>query len=112
MKRKHDKLCFVIMPFQDEMKHIYTEVVKPACERAQFDALRADDLIGPYNIHRNIIRYIFDSDVIVADLTKWNPNVFYEMGVAHAIANKTIMMIREGEELPFDIVNYQCLKYT
>lgn len=112
MKRKHPHLCFVIMPFEDGMKRIYTDAIRSACEQAKFDVLRSDDLDGPYNIHRNIIQYIFSSDVVIADLTQWNPNVFYEMGVAHAIGNKTIMIIRDGEELPFDIVNYQCIKYS
>ncbi|KAA3657940.1 MAG: DUF1566 domain-containing protein [Calditrichaeota bacterium] len=92
IERKHDKLCFVIMPFDEQIKKVYTDAIKPACVQAQMDVLRADELIGPYNIHRDIIQYIFNSDVVIADLTDWNPNVFYEMGVVHAIDNKTILI--------------------
>lgn len=107
-----EKLCFVLMPFKDDLKQVYWQAIKPACETAGFIARRADELVGPFNIHRDIITHIFVSDVIIADLYGWNPNVFYEMGVAHAIDNKTIMIIQEGNELPFDIGNYRCIFYT
>lgn len=68
-------------------------------------------MIGPYNIHRDIIESIFNSYAVVADLTDWNPNLFYELGVAHAIVNKTIMILQQGQKLPFDIHNYRCLSY-
>ena len=106
-----DKLCFVLMPFRKELKTVYTEAIKTACDKAGFKAVRADELIGPFNIHRDFIEYIFSSDAIIADLTDWNPNVFYELGVAHAIANKTIMIVQEGQKLPFDIHNYRCIAY-
>ncbi|MCG3156770.1 MAG: hypothetical protein DKINENOH_03394 [bacterium] len=111
MPSSHDKLCFVLMPFRKELDRVYTEAIKSACDKAGFTAVRADDLIGPYNIHRDIIEYIFDSSAIIADLTDSNPNVFYELGVAHAIANKTIMILQEGLKPPFDIHNYRCISY-
>jgi hypothetical protein len=111
MPSKKDRLCFVLMPFQDDLKEVYSKAIKPACEKVGFTALRADELTGPFNIHRDIIQFIFTSDAIVADLTAWNPNVFYEMGVAHAIDNKTIMIIQKGHKLPFDIGNYRCIFY-
>jgi hypothetical protein len=48
---KDEKLCFVLMPFHTGMKQVYTDAIKPACEKANFKPLRADELIGPYNIH-------------------------------------------------------------
>ncbi len=64
-----------------------------------------------FNINRKIIENIFESDAIIADLTSWNPNVFYEMGVAHAIDNKTIMIIQKDQKLPFDVHAYRCIQY-
>lgn len=107
----NEKLCFVLMPFREDLKGVYTKAIQPACENAGFKALRADELVGPFNIHRDIIEYIFRSDIVIADLTDWNPNVFYEMGVAHAIDNKTIMIIEKGKNVPFDIHNYRCIAY-
>ena len=105
------KLCFVIMPFKDDMKEVYRSAIKPACEKAGFTSLRVDELKGAFNINRKIIEHIFSSDAIVADLTGWNPNVFYEMGVAHAIDNKTVTIIQKKDRLPFDVVTYRGIFY-
>lgn len=112
MPAKKNKLAFVIMPFKKERWEVYKYGIKPACEKAGFEAVRVDQLKkGHYNINRKIIEHIFKSDAIVAELTDMNPNVFYEMGVAHAIANKTIMIAQNAKDLPFDIRNYRCIIY-
>lgn len=99
------------MPFKEEMIEVYYDAIKPAIEQAGFASLRVDELKGSFNINRKIIEYIFTSDAILADLTNWNPNVFYEMGVAHAIGNKTIMIIQKKDELPFDVKTYRVIQY-
>lgn len=113
MPPKKKKLCFVLMPFKDEMKEVYGKAIKPAAAEAGFECLRMDELIaqGSYNINRKIIHNIFISDAIVADLTDWNPNVFYEMGIAHTIANRTIMIIQKKDKPPFDVGGYHCIQY-
>lgn len=111
MPAESSRLCFVLMPFKDSLFHVYLKAIKPACERAGFDPLRVDELKGMFNIHRKIIEHIFISEAIIADLTEWNPNVFYEMGVAHAIDNKTIIIIQRQNKLPFDVTNYRCIRY-
>ncbi len=111
MPPKRKKMCFVIMPFREELQRVYTDAIKPACEQAGFKVVRVDEVKGPFNITRTIIKYLYESDVVVADLTDHNPNVFYEMGVAHAIANKTIMIVEKTEKLPFDIQSYNCIFY-
>ncbi|HEX9971249.1 MAG TPA: SUMF1/EgtB/PvdO family nonheme iron enzyme [bacterium] len=111
MPPKKKKLCFVLMPFKDEMKEVYWKAIKPAAEEAGFYCLRMDDVKGVYNINRKIVEHIFASDAIVADLTDRNPNVFYELGVAHTIANKTVMIIQKGQAVPFDVHSYLCLQY-
>lgn len=105
------RLCFIIMPFKDDMKEVYWGAIKPACEKAGFVSLRVDELKGAFNINRKIIEHIFSSDAIIADLTDWNPNVFYELGVAHAIDNKTITIIQKKDKLPFDVVTYRGIFY-
>lgn len=105
------KLCFVIMPFSKERKEVFTYGIAPACKRAGFEAVRVDQLKGVFNINRKIIEHLFCSDVVIAEITDKNPNVFYEMGVSHAIGNKTIMIAQSSKELPFDISNYRCLIY-
>jgi len=105
------KLCFVIMPFSKERKEVYKFGIAPACQQTGYETKRVDELAGQFNISRKIIEYIFRSDAIVAEITDKNPNVFYEMGVAHAIGNKTIMIAQDADKLPFDIRNYRCIIY-
>lgn len=105
------KLCFVIMPFSKERKEVYKFGIAPACQQAGYKTKRVDELVGQFNISRKIIEYIFRSDAIVAEITDKNSNVFYEMGVAHAIGNKTIMIAQDADKLPFDIRNYRCIIY-
>ena len=112
MPKKKKKLCFVLMPFNDDLKKVYYNAINPACKKANFQSLRVDELKGVFNINKKIIQYIFKSDAIIADLTSWNPNVFYEMGVAHAIDNKTVMIIQKDNDVPFDVSNYRCILYT
>lgn len=111
MSTDKERLCFVLMPFSDALQEVYAKAIKPACEKAGFRSLRVDELKGAFNINRKIIEHIFTSDAIIADLTGGNPNVFYEVGVAHAIDNKTIMITQSQSQLPFDVSGYNCLIY-
>ncbi|MCL4707058.1 hypothetical protein KJ068_17960 [bacterium] len=108
---KNEKTCFVIMPFSDDMAEVYWKAIQPACDKAGFSALRVDQLEGVYNINQKIIENIFSSEAIIADLTDWRPNVFYELGVAHAIDNKTAMIIQKKDKVPFDVHSYRCIEY-
>ena len=108
MKRK----CFVLMPFLAEHREVFEHAIKPAAENAGFECFRADDPVGPRNIVCDIVEALFNADAIVADLTSSNPNVFYELGIAHAIANKTIMICEKtNKRLPFDLAGYRTIFY-
>ncbi len=111
MTQEKQKICFVIMPFSEERLEVYKYAVAPACEAAGFRAVRVDELKGHFNINKKIIQHLFRADAVVAELSDMNPNVFYEMGVAHAIGNKTIMCAQSANDLPFDIRNYRCIIY-
>jgi hypothetical protein len=106
-----EKLCFVIMPFREELNEVYEYGIKPAVIESGYRCIRADESIGIGNITRVIIEHILQADVIVADLTGHNPNVFYELGVAHSVGNKTIMITQDIESIPFDISPYHIISY-
>lgn len=103
------KTAFVLMPFRDDLREVYAEIYRPACEANGLKCWRVDEITRPGSITRDIVDGIFDADVIIADLTDRNPNVFYELGIAHAIGNKTIMTSRTGEVLPFDLQAYRVI---
>jgi hypothetical protein len=114
------KQCFVIMPFgiegtEDHARNlqIYRELIKPVVQKSGYHPIRADELEHFGNITRDIIELIFESDLVVADLSGKNANVFYELGVRHALLRYgTIPIIRQGENLPFDIANYRAIFYS
>ena len=99
------------MPLSDKLIEVYVKAIEPACREAGWDAMRIDELSGPFTINRKIIEYIFTSNAIIADLTSYNPYVLYQMGVAHAISNKTIMISQDTERLPFDSSAYRVIVY-
>lgn len=107
---------FVIMPFQDEFDSVFDDFIKPAfesLESSQFQVTRADDISNQNqrNILHDIVTRIANSDLVVADLTGSNPNVFYELGLAHALRRPTILLTQDVEEVPFDLNSYRILEY-
>lgn len=99
------------MPFAQQYKEVYDQVYKPVCDDNAFQCWRVDEVAGPGSITKDIINGIIDADLIIADLTTKNANVFYELGIAHAIGNKTIMTAQSTKDIPFDIGNYRVLVY-
>lgn len=110
MKDK-EKKCFVLMPFKSKYKEIYTEVYKPICRDNNIHCWRIDEITRPGSITKDIIEGILEADIIIADLTSQNPNVFYELGIAHATGNETIMTCQNESKVPFDIWNYRVIFY-
>jgi len=103
---------FVIMPFADNFTYIYEDLLKETCENAGFDVYRADDLYSTRQILDDIVNEIFNSDLIIADLTGNNPNVLYELGIAHGL-NKPVQIITQSvDDLPFDLSSYRVFKYS
>jgi len=93
-------LCFVIMPFKKEFDPIYDEI-KRIAENEGFHCIRADEITKGI-ISEDIFDNIFNSSVIIADLTEKNPNVFYELALAH-LASKNVIMISQDRDIPFHI---------
>ena len=99
------------MKFEETYDNLYREVIRPVCEKSGFDVHRADDVFRPGIILQDIINSLLDSDLVIAEVTPPNPNVFYELGYAHALAKPTVLLARRGGELPFDISGYRVIFY-
>jgi hypothetical protein len=105
--------CFVLMPFDDDLQDVYDYAILPAAVAVGFDCRRADHADAQGAIISDIIKWIFNADVIVADLTRFNPNVFYELGVAHSVGNKTVMICQNVKgKFPFDLNAYRTIFYS
>ena len=107
----NEEYCFVIMPFKDELRGVYDDAIKPAIESQSLKCYRQDEIAGSGSIVREIIECIAHAKLIVADLTGQNPNVFYELGIAHALFDKTIVITQEVEDVPFDVKVYKTINY-
>jgi hypothetical protein len=105
------RICFVIMPFsktnsctEEEWTRVFEDVIKPAVEAASYDCRRSTATRG--NLIKEIIQDLDASWVVLADLTDRNPNVFYELGVRHALKDRTILIAQKRNDIPFDLHSY------
>lgn len=107
-----EDLCFVLMPFRDSFIRIYEEHVKPTLEALGFRVIKADDIFKPGPIVEQIWEYIIRSRIIIADVTERNPNVFYELGIAHTLGKDVIIITQSEEDVPFDLRHLRYFKYS
>lgn len=104
--------AFVLMPFAPEFNEIYNLFIVPTVTQVGYDVTRADDLLSQRNILRDILESIAMSDLVIADLTKTNPNVYYELGLAHSLRKPVILLTQSVEDLPFDLRSYRVIPYN
>jgi len=103
-------IVFVITPFEEDYLALY-DVMKARFAES-FEFTNAGDLDNQQNILKDIVVGIYRADVIIADLTGLNSNVFYELGLAHAMNKKVIIITQDITELPFDIRSYRANQYS
>jgi len=104
-------LCFVIMPFSAEYDLVYHQLIKPAAETSGLKVLRADDIYSPGVITEQIRAAIHQSRICIADVSGKNPNVLYEVGIAHTLDKTTILLSQSVEQIPFDLRAFRVVLY-
>jgi len=102
---------FVVMPFDDEFRDTYELGIKPACIEAGADCERVDEQLFLENILERIYGQIEKADLIVAEMSGRNPNVFYEIGYAHGIGKHAILLTRNADDIPFDLKHFPHVVY-
>ena len=105
------EICFTIMPFGGWFDKYYEDIYCPAIKNTGLVPKRADDLYRPSNIVSDIWDYTKNAKIILADLTNKNPNVFYELGLAHAITKPAILITQSMEDIPFDLRSLRIIQY-
>lgn len=109
--RIDEKKVFTLMPFTlDWSTRIWQQMIKPVVEDAGLKAIRADDLFG-HDIMEDIWSSILSAHLIIADITGRNPNVFYELGIAHTLGKKIILLTQNKDDIPFDLNRYRHIIY-
>lgn len=105
--------AFIIMDFSEEFEYIYTEVINPVCKSLDIECYRADEYNYPGSIIKDVLDSIRDSDIIIADITPDNPNVYLEVGYAYALEkNPILLMNKDREKLPFDVSGFRVIMYN
>lgn len=112
------KKCFVVSPIGEEGSEIrsnadklFKYVIKPVCEACEFEPVRVDKLNDANSITQTIIEQLETADLVIADMTGHNPNVFYEMGFRARTKKPMIHLRKKGESLPFDVNTIRTLEY-
>ena len=101
-----------MMPFAEPIGGYYASIYKPAIERAKLTAVRADaDIYGTGKIIDQIWKGIHAARVLVAELTNRNPNVLYELGLAHALYKPVVLVSSNKDDVPFDVQHVRVIYY-
>jgi hypothetical protein len=108
-----EEMCFIVMPFTVESLNIvYEDFVSPTLvDRCHLRPERGDDVFGSNVIMDDITKSIRKARLIIADLTGRNPNVFYEVGIAHALNKQVLLMTQSIDDVPFDLRHRRALVY-
>ena len=112
------KRCFVIMPISDvdgyqkgHFNRVYEYIIAPACQKAGYEVIRADGTAKANVIIADILKNVLDCEMAICDLSARNPNVFYELGFRQAFNKKTVLMIDNKTDRPFDISGLRSFEY-
>jgi hypothetical protein len=109
---KPEDSCFVMQPFAAPLGNYYEQVYKPAIMKAGLRPMRADaEIFGTGKIMDQVWRGINASKVLVAELTSRNPNVFYELGLAHALKKPVVLISSNEDDVPFDLHHIRVIYY-
>lgn len=112
------KKCFVIAPIGDESSEIrersdkvLKHIIKPTVGKCGYEAIRADEISEPGIITSQIIQHLINDDLVIADLTGKNPNVYYELAVRHVIKRPIVQVIQSEETIPFDVAGTRTIHF-
>jgi hypothetical protein len=108
----HRKSCFVLMPFEKRFKRLYTGRIKPILTNRKWVCNISEEIHEGREVISIIWEQILRADLIIADLSGRNPNVFYELGYAHALGKRALLLTQEINDVPFDLRHRQLVEYT
>lgn len=112
------KTCFVVSPIGDERSEtrinadkLFKYIISPVCENCGFEAVRVDQINDSDSITQTIIDKLLSSELVIADISGHNPNVFYEMGYRKCTDRPIIHLKKKGESIPFDVNTVRTFEY-
>lgn len=117
-----EKICFVIMGFGKktdypsgrtiDLDKTYINIIKPAVEKSGYRCIRADEIQDTGVIDKSMYALLLYSDLVIADISTYNPNAIYELGIRHAVRPYSTIIIKEEEgKIPFDLDHTRIFNY-
>ncbi len=103
--------CFIVMPFGQEWSVDVRRILSSGCEALGVRAVRGDDLFTPTDFLEDIWQSINAADFVIADITGRNPNVLYELGIAHTLAKPVLILSKHGADIPVDLATRRVILY-
>lgn len=103
--------CFIVMPFSQAWSADVHRILAKACDAVGVRAVRGDDLFTPTDILEDIWQSINAADFVIADITGRNPNVLYELGIAHTLAKPVLILSKEAADIPIDLATRRVILY-
>lgn len=106
-----EKLVFYLTSFSGKYESTY-EICKEVCKKMSLTLLRGDEIETTGDIFSQIIRYIVRASLIIVNIDGKNPNVFYELGIAHTLGKNIMFISNRNNEPPFDVRQYRTIFYN
>jgi nucleoside 2-deoxyribosyltransferase len=101
--RPKEKYVFVLMPFDEQFDDIYWFGIRGAVEDVSLRCERVDEIHFTGGVMEKVLAQISIADIIIAEMTGRDPNVFYEVGIAHTLEKETVLIVQNAEDIPFDL---------
>lgn len=107
----NNNLIFMLTPFHPDYYKDYSVVVNTA-NSLGLEVQRGDERASGGDIFNQILKTIISAKIIIANITGRNPNVFYELGIAHALNKTVILICEQGSDVPFDLQSKRIVFYN
>lgn len=119
MAKNTKKDCFIIMPIAEvdgypagHFSHVYDNIIKPSCDLAGYNPVRADEVKETNLIHLDILKKLIEAPMAICDLSNRNPNVLFELGIRQAFDKPVVLIQEKGTPKIFDIAPLRYLEYS
>jgi hypothetical protein len=103
--------CFLVMPFSQAWSNHVHRALASACRSQSVHPVRGDDVFTPTDILNDIWHSIHNAGLVIADITGRNPNVLYELGIAHTLAKPVLIISRNAADIPIDLSTRRVIMY-
>ncbi|MBF0378137.1 MAG: hypothetical protein HQK72_11730 [Desulfamplus sp.] len=103
--------CFYVGPFSESYTNIYNDNILKPIKTIGLQIQRADEIFGTMPVMEDIWNVLNECSIVIAEISGRNPNVMYEIGMAHTIGKKVILITQNASDIPFDLRHHRCILY-